>query len=142
MMDTAITAFCYPDGWEDKALRPYEFTGSPDIAFTVLDSDWTPEARPRRPKLGQVEDETEGPLSATDLSPDVRTVLRIRREIMLLLPGAQFKESQDEMLFRLGRIQGQLEAALGPNLTTREIKQRANSMFLLKCIQEVKSKEH
>jgi hypothetical protein len=83
----------------------------------VLDSDSTPEARPRRPKLGQVEDERERPLSAADLSSEVRTVLRIRREIMLLQPGAQFKESQDEVLFRLGRIQGQLEATLGPNLT-------------------------
>jgi hypothetical protein len=46
---------------------------------------------------------------------------------MFLHAGAQFAELQDELLFRLGR--------------TREIKLRANSMFLLECIQEVKSKQ-
>jgi hypothetical protein len=72
-----------------------------------------------------------------DGSPDVRTVLRIRREMMLLNLCVQFRHSQDEMFFRVGRIQGQLEATLSTSLTDREIKLRANSMFLLECLQEV-----
>jgi hypothetical protein len=57
---------------------------------------------------------------------------------MLVNRGARFKQSRDEMLLGFGGIQGQLEATLGPNLTKREIEPRANSLFLLECVQEVK----
>jgi hypothetical protein len=60
---------------------------------------------------------------------------------MLLNRGTRFQQSRDEMLFGFGRIQGQFEATLGPNLTKREIEPRANSLFLLECFLEVKSKE-
>jgi hypothetical protein len=71
----------------------------------------------------------------TDGSRDVRTVLRIRREFISLNRRVDFRHSQNEMFLRLVRIQGQLESSLGTSLTDREIKLRANYMFLLERVQ-------
>jgi hypothetical protein len=131
-------------GWPRERPHPQfnvSATGARDIAFTVFDRDWTMEAGNRRSKLGQLKNETEGTLLAADGPPDAREVLRIRQEIMLLNPGIKLKDSRDETLFRLGPIQGQHEATLGPSLTEREIKLRANSRFLLVCVQEAKARE-
>jgi hypothetical protein len=120
---------------------PLSQTNPSNIAFTTFDGDWTVEPRRKRPKLGQVDDEIEGALLATDNSPNVRTVVRIRHEIISLKPGIQFKDSEGEMAVRLGVLQGRIETTLGPSLTPKEIKLRANSTFLLECIQEAQSKE-
>jgi hypothetical protein len=116
-------------------------TGPAEIAFTVFEGDWTLAPLGGRPRLSPVENGIEDTLFMAERSPYVRTVLRIRRAIMSLNFGVHFRHSQNEMLFRLGRIQGQLEATLSTSLTDKEIKLRANSMFLLECVQEVTTKE-
>jgi hypothetical protein len=106
----------------------------PEIVFTVFEGDWVLAPLGGRTKLGHVENEIGDTLFMAEKSPDVRTVLRIRREIMSLNLGVHFRHSQNEMLFRLGRIQGQLEATLSTSPTDGEIKLRANSMILLECV--------
>jgi hypothetical protein len=60
--------------------------------------------------------------------------MRIRREIELLNPRVRFKYSQNDMLIRLGQIQGHFAATIGATKTKEEIKRRANSIFLLECV--------
>jgi hypothetical protein len=128
-------------GWpEHPSLTQFNLfmTGEPDIGFTDFEGQWTP-ASGKKSHLRKFDDEMNNVGLEAETSPDVRTVARVRREVISLNPD--FKVSLNEMLIRFGQIQGRLGATLASSLTEGEINQRANSMLLVEYVQVGKNQK-
>jgi hypothetical protein len=129
--------------WENQP-PPAQFSvttrAPPDISFTEFKGTWTLEVGQEGPKIGQVEDEMEGDASRATMSPDVRSVVRIRREVTALNTNHKFRYSLEDMFIRFGEVHAELRITHRSNLTEAQIKQRANSIFLLDCAHVAQTK--
>jgi hypothetical protein len=94
----------------------------PDISFTEFNGEWRLEVGQKRHTLEQIEYEIEAVVMGAEISPGVRTIVRVRREITMLNPPVHFKYSLDNMLVRLGKIRGELRVTFRSSLTEPEIK--------------------
>jgi hypothetical protein len=129
-------------GWPDER-PPAQFdlstTGLPDVSFTQFDGEWTLEAPPKKPKFGPDEDGLEGAPLGEETTRAGRTVRRIRHELTFLDPRREFKYSRDQMLVRLVQIQELTKHTYKSRLSTNEIEERANSIFLLQYVDVVQN---
>jgi hypothetical protein len=81
-------------GWpnETSSAQCSVTTVSPRvISFTPFNGEWIVEVEQQRSKFRQVEDEIEEVILGAEMSPDVQSVARNRREIATLNPEVQFK---------------------------------------------------
>jgi hypothetical protein len=77
-----------------------------DVSFAKLNGESTLEIGQKRPRLGQIENEVEGVVLGVEISPDVQSVVGIRREITMLNPAVQFEYSLDDMIIRSSEVRG------------------------------------
>jgi hypothetical protein len=114
-------------------------TGVPDLSFTEFDGAWTLEAAPKKPKFDPVEDELERAPLGKETTRAGRTVRRILHDLTFLNPRREFRYSRDQMLIRLIQIPELLKCTYKRRLSPEEIEERANSIFLLQCVNVVEN---
>jgi hypothetical protein len=71
--------------------------GPPDISFTEFKREWRLEIGRKQPKILQLYDEMKDPVLGARMPPDVRSVVRIRREITVLNKNDEFRYSLEDI---------------------------------------------
>jgi hypothetical protein len=128
--------------WPDEpasAQFDLSITDVPDISFTEFDGPSTLEVPPKTPKFDPAEDELEGASLGKETTRAGRTVRRILQRLTFLNPRREFRYSRDQMLIRLIQIPAVLKYTYKRRLSPEEIEERANSIFLLQCVDIVEN---